>query len=344
MKKKNVINLIRYYAENNDAGFRAEAFDIAREFDAMGDNQLSDYIIALLSNANTFVPQSTEGKSDFFEKLSTDSDPLPVPECIEQDLLGIIHAIDRNIGVNKYLFQGPPGTGKTESVKQVSRILNRELYSVNFTRLIDSKLGQTQKNIVSLFSEINSLSNPDRVVILFDEIDAIALDRTNQNDLREMGRTTSSLLKELDRVNDKVVIIATTNLFDQFDKAILRRFDAIIDFNRYSREDLLDISEIILSQYLSISDSFGKNIKLFRKIVSAAPSLPSPGELKNIIKAAVAFSDPSNSFDYMKRLYQSLVDQKLDVKELAAQGFTVREIETLTGISKSTISRSLKEA
>ena len=343
MKKKNVINLIRYYAENNDAGFRAEAFDIAREFDAMGDNQLSDYIIALLSNANTFVPQSTEGKSDFFEKLSTDSDPLPVPECIEQDLLGIIHAIDRNIGVNKYLFQGPPGTGKTESVKQVSRILNRELYSVNFTRLIDSKLGQTQKNIVSLFSEINSLSNPDRVVILFDEIDAIALDRTNQNDLREMGRTTSSLLKELDRVNDKVVIIATTNLFDQFDKAILRRFDAIIDFNRYSREDLLDISEIILSQYLSISDSFGKNIKLFRKIVSAAPSLPSPGELKNIIKAAVAFSDPSNSFDYMKRLYQSLVDQKLDVKELAAQGFTVREIETLTGISKSTISRTLKE-
>ena len=343
MKKKNVINLIRYYAENNDAGFRAEAFDIAREFDAMGDNQLSDYIIALLSNANTFVPQSTEGKSDFFEKLSTDSDPLPVPECIEQDLLGIIHAIDRNIGVNKYLFQGPPGTGKTESVKQVSRILNRELYSVNFTRLIDSKLGQTQKNIVSLFAEINSLSNPDRVVILFDEIDAIALDRTNQNDLREMGRTTSSLLKELDRVNDKVVIIATTNLFDQFDKAILRRFDAIIDFNRYSREDLLDISEIILSQYLSISDSFGKNIKLFRKIVSAAPSLPSPGELKNIIKAAVAFSDPSNSFDYMKRLYQSLVDQKLDVKELAAQGFTVREIETLTGISKSTISRTLKE-
>ena len=344
MKKKNVINLIRYYAENNDAGFRAEAFDIAREFDAMGDNQLSDYIIALLSNANTFVPQSTEGKSEFFEKLSTDSDPLPVPECIEQDLLGIIHAIDRNIGVNKFLFQGPPGTGKTESVKQVSRILNRELYSVNFTRLIDSKLGQTQKNIVSLFAEINSLSNPERVVILFDEIDAIALDRTNQNDLREMGRTTSSLLKELDRVNDKVVIIATTNLFDQFDKAILRRFDAIIDFNRYSREDLLDISEIILSQYLSISDSFGKNIKLFRKIVSAAPSLPSPGELKNIIKAAVAFSDPSNSFDYMKRLYQSLVDQKLDVKELAAQGFTVREIETLTGISKSTISRSLKEA
>lgn len=344
MKKKNVINLIRYYAENNDAGFRAEAFDIAREFDAMGDNQLSDYIIALLSNANTFVPQSTDGKTEFFEKISTDSDPLPVPECIEQDLLGIIHAIDRNIGVNKFLFQGPPGTGKTESVKQVSRILNRDLYSVNFTRLIDSKLGQTQKNIVSLFTEINSLSNPDRVVILFDEIDAIALDRTNQNDLREMGRTTSTLLKELDRVNDKVVIIATTNLFDQFDKAILRRFDAIIDFNRYSREDLLDISEIILSQYLSISDSFGKNIKLFRKIVSIAPCLPSPGELKNIIKAAVAFSDPTNSFDYMKRLYQSLVDQKLDVKELAEQGFTVREIETLTGISKSTISRSLKEA
>lgn len=56
MKKKNVISLIKYYAEKNDAGFRNEAYEIAKAFDASGDYQLSEYIMSLLSNVNTFVP------------------------------------------------------------------------------------------------------------------------------------------------------------------------------------------------------------------------------------------------------------------------------------------------
>ena len=51
--------------------------------------------------------------------------------------------------------------------------MERELYIVDFETIVDSKLGQTSKNIASLFKEINSFSKPNRVVILFDEIDAI---------------------------------------------------------------------------------------------------------------------------------------------------------------------------
>ena len=40
MKKKNIISLIKYYVEKNDAGFRNEAYEIAREFDDSGDYQL----------------------------------------------------------------------------------------------------------------------------------------------------------------------------------------------------------------------------------------------------------------------------------------------------------------
>ena len=54
-----------------------------------------------------------------------------------------------------------------------------------------------------------------------DELDSIALDRTNQNDLREMGRATSAMLKGLDRIDDRVVLIATTNLFEHFDKEVI---------------------------------------------------------------------------------------------------------------------------
>ena len=51
MKKRDVINLIRYHTENNDAAFRNEAYNIAKDFDRSGDEQLAAYVIALLSDA-----------------------------------------------------------------------------------------------------------------------------------------------------------------------------------------------------------------------------------------------------------------------------------------------------
>lgn len=344
MKKANVINLIKYYAESNDSGFRNEAYQIANEFDRSGDYQLSEYIMALLSNANTFVPQINENNLSFVRKMEINGEPLPLPEEIKQDIVGIVNAASHGIGVNKFLFQGAPGTGKTETVKHIARILNRDLFIVDFAFVIDSKLGQTGKNISQLFEEINSLICPEKVVILFDEIDALALDRTDSKDLREMGRATTSVLKGLDGLNDRILLIATTNLYEHFDKALIRRFDSVIDFNRYSREDLIEISEIILNHYLSKFKNMGRNMRLFRKIIALINEMPYPGDLKNMIKTALAFSNPNEEFDYLKRLYTTVCKNKsIDLKKLQNQGFTVREIEILTGISKSQVSRELKE-
>ena len=344
MKKKNIINLIKYHSEENDIGFRNEAYEVAKDFDSTGDHQLAEYIMALMSNANTFIPQINENDSTFFEKVIVGNDPLPLPEAIEQDILGVINAVSRNLGINKFLFQGAPGTGKTETVKQLARILSRELYMVDFASVVDSKLGQTQKNITALFAEINGFIHPENVIILFDEIDAIALDRTNSNDLREMGRATSTVLKKLEQLDERVVLIATTNLFKYFDKALIRRFDSVVDFNRYNQEDLLEIAESLLSSFLAKYKCTSRNIRLFRKIMMLLTPLPYPGELKNLIRTSIAFSDPSDEFDYLKRLYSAINSEKaIDLKELQEQGFTVRETEILTGISKSQVARELKE-
>ena len=82
---------------------------------------------------------------------------------------------------------------------------------------------------------------------------------------------------------------------------------------------------------------------LFRKILKIASELPYPGELKNIIKTSLAFSDAGSEYDYLKRLYNSLIgnlDQK-DLNQLHEEGFTVREIEKLKGASKSVVARKL---
>ena len=310
MKKKNVISLIKYYAEKNDTGFRNEAYEIAKDFDLSGDYQLSEYIMSLLSNVNTFVPQMSETVSPFFERIDAQEDMLLMPDVITNDLLGVVNAIDHNIGINKFLFQ----------------------------------LGQTQKNLAALFKEINSFVQPEKVIVLFDEIDALALDRTNQNDLREMGRATSAMLKGFDRLNENIVLVATTNLFEHFDKALIRRFDSVIDFNRYTKEDLLLIAERMLDRYLDKLKLANRDIRLFRKIMKLMPEKMYPGDLKNLIKTAVAFSNPQDGMDYFRRLYYSVCDEKPeDLKKLQAQNFTVREIEILTGKSKSSVARELRE-
>ena len=345
MKKANIINLIKYYAENNDYSFRNEAYKIADEFDKVGDYQLAEHIMMLLSNTNVFVPQINESELVFLQKIKENSEPLPLPDVIKDDIVGIINAVGHDVGINKFLFQGSPGTGKTETVKHITRLLDRELFIVDFSLIIDSKLGQTGKNIANLFNEINSLSIPEKVVILFDEIDALALDRTDVKDVREMGRATTAVLKGLDGLNDKILLIATTNLFKHFDKAIIRRFDSVVDFNRYSKTDLIDIAEIILNYYIPKFKNATKNIRLFRKIISLMPVLPYPGELKNLIKTSLAFSSPDNEYDYLKRLYMAVHNKsENDLKVLQKQKFTVREIEILTSISKSKVSRELKNS
>lgn len=348
MKKQNVLNLIKYHVERNENSFRNEAIAIARYFDSIGDCQLAEYIMGLISESNLYSPQSSDFESEFLKQVETRTlEALNLPLEITEDIKGIINAVNHNVGINKFLFEGLPGSGKTEAAKNIARLLNRSLFRVDFENLIDSKLGQTNKNIIEVFKEINMLPDTNKIVILFDEIDIIALDRVNSNDVREMGRVTSTILRELDRLTDlnkEIVLIATTNLYSNFDKALVRRFDAVINFNRYSDEDLIEVAEYYFSSFIKNFKGTSKDTRLFKKILKTTKKLPYPGELKNIIKTSLAFSDVGSEYDYLKRLYNYLIGnlEQKDINQLHEEGFTVREIEKLKGESKSTVSRKLK--
>lgn len=55
--KKLIVNLIKYHTEGNDAAFVDEAYKVAVEFNRANDFELGAYIMALLSDKNTLVPQ-----------------------------------------------------------------------------------------------------------------------------------------------------------------------------------------------------------------------------------------------------------------------------------------------
>jgi len=344
MKKQNLVNLIRYHVEKNDEAFITEVAEIAKDFDANDDSSTAQYLMELVSNTNYYVPQTSYRNLRYLTKMEYSSKPLLLPNALEEDVVGISKTINKKLGLSKFLFYGAPGSGKTESAYQIARMLNRDILSISFEQLIDSRLGETAKNVVKLFDEINHLPY-NRAIILFDEIDSLVLDRFNNNDLREMGRVTSVFLKELERLNEHIVIIATTNLIDKFDKALLRRFDAVISFDRYSKEDLIEIADSMLRATLRNVKSAKINTRLFNKILGNMEKIPYPGDLKQVIKTAIAFCDDSSEYDYLRKMYINLygLSGTIDIQDLSAQGYTTREIEILSKIPKSSVSRKLRD-
>ena len=324
MKKKDILNLIRYHADRNEEAFNKTAYSIAEDFSASGDKDLAEYIVAQLSPRTAWTAQEQEAPYHaFFRPLASSNGILPLPEPVMQ-----------NTGVNRFLFSGRPGSGKTECVKHIARILDRRLLMADFESVIDSRLGQTAKNISQLFETMTRYPQPDKVIFLFDEIDSIAMDRIDTRDVREMGRATSAFLRYMDDIDDRIILIATTNLASSFDKAFLRRFDYVIDFDRYSQDDLEEVAEKILADQLSQFDIRERNIALFRKIMSLLSPLPYPGDLKNLIRTSIAFSSREENLGYLKTLFQKVCPgyQKLTVQDYRSMGFTIRDIEILSGI------------
>ena len=155
MKKQNLINLVKYHVEKKDDAFITEVATIARAFDAKGDSEVAQYLMELISTANFYVPQANYKNLNFLRKIKYSTNPLILPESIEEDVIGITKAISNKVGLSKFLFYGKPGTGKTESAYQIARILERDILAVDFEQLIDSRLGETAKNVAKLFDEIN---------------------------------------------------------------------------------------------------------------------------------------------------------------------------------------------
>lgn len=57
-EEKDVVELIRYHAEHNEPSFKVAAYTVAKCFDEMENHELAHYVMALVTDPISFVPQS----------------------------------------------------------------------------------------------------------------------------------------------------------------------------------------------------------------------------------------------------------------------------------------------
>lgn len=135
---------------------------------------------------------------------------------------------DKNLakGLTVILY-GPPGTGKTETVMQLARQTSRDIYHLNIEQVKSCWVGESEKNIKSIFKAYYASKSKLKPILLFNEADAILSKRTSvegrNSAVTKMENSMQNiLLEELEKFDG--IFIATTNILFNLDSAFDRRF------------------------------------------------------------------------------------------------------------------------
>lgn len=136
---------------------------------------------------------------------------------------GLYERFDKKMGGGILLY-GPPGNGKTMIARAIAKETSSTFFPIKFSDLGSKWFGETEGKIRALFDEARAEKS---AVIFFDEIDAIASARGDDN---ATNRMVAELLVQMDGINrasGNLTIVAATNRIDNLDPAILRpgRFD-----------------------------------------------------------------------------------------------------------------------
>ena len=147
------------------------------------------------------------------------------------------------------IFYGAPGTGKTETVYQLARATGRNIMRVDVDKIKSCWVGESEKNIKALFDRYRNICKSSDVapILLFNEADAV-LGVRMEGAARAVDKMENSIqniiLQEMETLEG--IMIATTNLTTNLDKAFERRFLYKIRFDKPSVEARAEIWQTML--------------------------------------------------------------------------------------------------
>jgi len=135
------------------------------------------------------------------------------------------------------VFSGPPGTGKTETVYQIAHKTGRDIMLVDISATKSCWFGESEKLIKDVFDQYRTIVENGGItpILLFNEADAVLgkrreISKTSGGVAQTENAIQNIILQEMEDI--KGILIATTNMTDNFDKAFERRFLYKIEFDK----------------------------------------------------------------------------------------------------------------
>ena len=174
------------------------------------------------------------------------------------------------------LFHGAPGTGKTETVYQIARESGRDLFCVDVSQIKSCWVGESEKNIKEVFKKYREcvLTASKVPILLFNEADAVFGVRRQgaESAVDKMENSIQNIiLQEMEDLDG--ILIATTNLTSNLDRAFERRFLYKVCFEKPALEARTSIWRSMMP---SLSEKEAEEL--------AADFCFSGGQIENIVR------------------------------------------------------------
>lgn len=215
-------------------------------------------------------------EQEIFELINTTKtlDDVVLGDKTKETLDNLLKQVDKNVinrlktwgikdkkrGIDaKIIFYGLAGTGKTLTALALARSLKKEVLSFDCSKILSMYIGESEKNVRGIFDKYYELREQTKSepVLLLNEADQFLSSRSSgagSSADKMHNQMQNIFLEQIERFDG--ILIATTNLLENLDKAFSRRFNYKIEFVKPNKEQRVKLWQKLLPKTLPLEESF----------------------------------------------------------------------------------------
>ena len=215
-------------------------------------------------------------EQELFEylKVKTNLDDVVLHPKTRETLDNVVKQVDKKVskklsdwgirqkrkGIDaRIIFYGVAGTGKTMTAVSLAKTLKRPILSFDCSKILSMYIGESEKNVRKIFDDFKELSKKAKVdpILLLNEADQFLSSRsegTGSSADKMHNQMQNIFLEQIEKFEG--ILIATTNLLGNIDKAFSRRFNYKIEFKKPGKKQRLRLWQFMLPEKADYEESF----------------------------------------------------------------------------------------
>lgn len=215
-------------------------------------------------------------EQDIFELVDSDTslEDVVLSKSTQQTLENLIRQVDKEVinrlvqwgikdkksGIDaRIIFYGAAGTGKTMTAYSLAKSLKRQVLSFDCSKILSMYVGESEKNVRKIFDTFYDLCEKTKSepILLLNEADQFLSSRSSG-----IASSTDQMHNQMQNIfleqieNFKGMLIATTNLLENLDKAFSRRFNYKIEFKKPDEAQRVELWEKMLPSGAPYEEDF----------------------------------------------------------------------------------------
>ena len=215
-------------------------------------------------------------EQEMFELVTTTKslDDVILNEKTKETLDALLKQVDKNVinrlrqwgikdkkkGIEaQIIFYGVAVTGKTLTALALAKSLKKEVLSFDCSKILSMYIGESEKNVRNIFDKYYELRTQTKSepVLLLNEADQFLSSRAQggmSSSDKMHNQMQNIFLEQIEKFDG--ILIATTNLLENLDKAFSRRFNYKIEFVKPNKNQRIDLWKKLLPSTLPLEKDF----------------------------------------------------------------------------------------